>query len=121
MTTASHQRQGELWMLMQLRRLGLRRNPLRRPVDRLESVLLLGALLAALLGGAPPAVQVPAVAHGPRPNSAAAIAAGIGAGMPNAAGRPSGIPASARGPVASQPGVSFTESVAEPTEERPAD
>ena len=50
---------------------------------------------------------------GPRPNSAAAIAAGIGAGMPNATGRTSGIPASARLPVAAQPGVSFTESTAE--------
>lgn len=79
------------------------------------------AVLAALLGGTPAPAPVPAVAHGPRPNSAAAIAAGIGAGMPNAAGRPAGIPASARGPVASQPGVTFTESVAEPTEERPAD
>jgi hypothetical protein len=36
-------------VLMQLRRLGFGRNPLRRRVDRLESALLLGALVAALL------------------------------------------------------------------------
>jgi hypothetical protein len=80
------------------------------------------AVLAALLADTPAPIRVPAAPHGPRPNSAAAAVAAIGAGMPNAAGRPSGIPASARGPVASQPGVSFTESVAESTpEERPAD
>jgi hypothetical protein len=39
----------ELSILMQLRRLGFGRNPLRRRVDRIESVLLLGALAAALL------------------------------------------------------------------------
>ena len=78
------------------------------------------ALLTALLGGTPAPARVPAP-HTPRPNSAAAAVAAIGAGMPHAAGRPSGMPASARGPVASQPGVTFTESVAEPTEERPAD
>jgi hypothetical protein len=50
---------------------------------------------------------------GPRPNSAAAVAAGIGAGMPTATGRQTGVPASARLAVAAQPGVSFTESTAE--------
>lgn len=77
------------------------------------------ALLAALLGGTPAPARVPATPHTPRPNSAAAAVAAIGAGMPNAAGRPAGIPASARGPVASQPGVTFTESVAESTAEEP--
>jgi hypothetical protein len=42
-------RAGELWVLMQVRRLGIGRNPLRRRVDRLESMVLLGAVLAALL------------------------------------------------------------------------
>ncbi|TDO46638.1 hypothetical protein EV643_11021 [Kribbella sp. VKM Ac-2527] len=39
----------QLSVLMQLRRLGFGRNPLRRRVDRLESALLLGVLVAALL------------------------------------------------------------------------
>ncbi|TCN35022.1 hypothetical protein EV644_11743 [Kribbella orskensis] len=43
------QRRGELWVLMQLRRLGLGRNPLRRRADRLESAVLLCALVAAQL------------------------------------------------------------------------
>jgi hypothetical protein len=80
------------------------------------------AVLTALLGDAPAPVRALAAPHTPRPNSAAAAVAAIGAGMPNAAGRPTGVPASARGPVASQPGVSLTESVAESTpEERRAD
>lgn len=79
------------------------------------------AVLSALIEYRPGPDRPTAGQHGPRPNSAAAAVAAIGAGMPNAAGRPSGVPASARGPVASQPGVTFTESVAEPTEERPAD
>ena len=59
--------------------------------------------------------DAPTAGHqpGPRPNSAAAVAAGIGAGMPTANGRTSGVPASARLAVAAQPGVSFTESTAE--------
>ncbi|MFG1817688.1 hypothetical protein ACGFIF_28290 [Kribbella sp. NPDC049174] len=43
------QRRGELWLLMLLRRLGFGRNPLRRRVDRIESALLLGAVVAGLL------------------------------------------------------------------------
>lgn len=43
------ERSGELWMLMQARRLGLGRNPLRRPVDRLEAGFVLLALVAGLL------------------------------------------------------------------------
>jgi hypothetical protein len=46
--STSHRRI-ELSVLMQLRRLGFGRNPLRRRVDRIESALLLGALVAALL------------------------------------------------------------------------
>jgi len=42
-------RNGELWVLMQARRLGLGRSPLRRRVDRLESAIVWGAVLAALL------------------------------------------------------------------------
>ena len=42
-------RAGELWVLMQARRLGIGRNPLRRRVDRLESMVLLSAVLAALV------------------------------------------------------------------------
>lgn len=48
MSTAE-QRRTELWAVMQLRRLDLRRNPLRRRVDRTESLLLLATLFAALL------------------------------------------------------------------------
>src|SRR3954466_3411051 len=48
MSTA-HPRRAELFVLMQLRRLGLGRNPLRRRVDRLEAGLLMTTLLAALL------------------------------------------------------------------------
>jgi hypothetical protein len=48
MSTVGH-RSPELSVLMLLRRLGFGRNPLRRRVDRVESVLLLSALLAALL------------------------------------------------------------------------
>ncbi len=77
------------------------------------------AVLAALIEYRPGADRPPATPHTPRPNSAAAAVAAIGAGMPNAAGRPAGIPASARGPVAQQPGVTFTESVAESTPEEP--
>lgn len=47
--SAGKQRSGELWVLMQARRLGVGRNPLRRPSDRLETVLLWCALLVALL------------------------------------------------------------------------
>ncbi|TCN31211.1 hypothetical protein EV644_12986 [Kribbella orskensis] len=43
------QRSGELWVLMHARRLGLGRNPLRRPVDRLEAGFVLLALVACLL------------------------------------------------------------------------
>ncbi|MEI8406550.1 MULTISPECIES: Rv1733c family protein [unclassified Kribbella] len=42
-------RAGELWVLMQARRLGIGRNPLRRRVDRLESMILACAILVALL------------------------------------------------------------------------
>jgi hypothetical protein len=43
-------RRGELWVLMQLRRFGFgTRNPLRRPVDRIESAVVLLAILAGLL------------------------------------------------------------------------
>lgn len=42
------QRSGELWVLMQARRLG-GRNPLRRPSDRIETALLWCTLIAALL------------------------------------------------------------------------
>jgi uncharacterized membrane protein len=48
MSSVGH-RSPELSVLMLLRRLGFGRNPLRRRVDRLESVLLLSILLAALL------------------------------------------------------------------------
>ena len=47
--SATHQRRIELSVLMWLRRLDFGRNPLRRRVDRLESALLLGVLMAALL------------------------------------------------------------------------
>jgi hypothetical protein len=43
------QRSGELWVLMQARRLGLGRNPMLRLVDRLEAGFVLLALLASLL------------------------------------------------------------------------
>ncbi|MFI5696424.1 hypothetical protein ACIA58_31500 [Kribbella sp. NPDC051586] len=43
------QRSGEQRVLMQARRLSFGRNPLRRPVDRLEAGLLWSALVAALL------------------------------------------------------------------------
>jgi hypothetical protein len=42
-------RRGERWVLMQARRLGWGRNPLRRPVDRMESAIVFGAVFAALL------------------------------------------------------------------------
>lgn len=44
-----HPRRGEMWVLMQARRLGYGRNPLRRRVDRIESMLILLAVLAGLL------------------------------------------------------------------------
>src|SRR4051794_16639127 len=47
--STSHPRRAELFVLMQLRRLGLGRNPLRRRGDRLEAGLLMTTLLAALL------------------------------------------------------------------------
>ncbi|MFI5694629.1 hypothetical protein ACIA58_22440 [Kribbella sp. NPDC051586] len=43
------QRRAELFVVMQLRRLGFGRNPLRRRVDRIEAALLLTALTVALL------------------------------------------------------------------------
>jgi hypothetical protein len=46
---ATKQRSGELWVLMQARRLGFGRNPLRRRSDRFETVLLWCALVVALL------------------------------------------------------------------------
>lgn len=46
---AARQRSGELWVLMQARRLGFGRNPLRRRVDRTEAALLWCALIFALL------------------------------------------------------------------------
>ena len=69
------------------------------------------AVLQALLDGhgqAPAPAHAPAHA-GPRPNSAEGIMAAI-AGSPR---KPDGAIAAARLPVASQPGVSFTESTAE--------
>jgi len=39
----------EMWVLMQARRLGLGRKPLRRPIDRLESGLILLAVVSGLL------------------------------------------------------------------------
>lgn len=62
------------------------------------------ALLRTLLDGAPPAPVHRPASGMPRPNSAAAIASAI---------RAPGVGASARGPVANQPGVSFTESTSE--------
>jgi hypothetical protein len=47
--SSTDQRRSELWALMQLRRLDLRHNPLRRRVDRTESLLLSAMLFAALL------------------------------------------------------------------------
>jgi hypothetical protein len=47
--STTHQRRLELSVLMQLRRLGLGRNPLRRRADRLEAALLLCAMVAGLL------------------------------------------------------------------------
>ncbi|WP_433158504.1 Rv1733c family protein [Kribbella sp. CA-247076] len=47
--STTHPRRAELSVLMYLRRLGFGRNPLRRRVDRLESALLVSALVAALL------------------------------------------------------------------------
>jgi hypothetical protein len=47
---AAQDKRGELWVLMQLRRLGFgRRNPLRRRVDRIESTVVLFAILAGLI------------------------------------------------------------------------
>jgi hypothetical protein len=42
-------RRGELWVVMQARRLGYGRNPLRRSSDRWESAITVTVLLAALL------------------------------------------------------------------------
>ena len=42
-------RHGELWALMQARRLGFGRNPLRRRADRIEAALVWCALIFALL------------------------------------------------------------------------
>jgi hypothetical protein len=47
--SAVKQRSGELWVLMQTRRLGFGGNPLRRRSDRLETTLLWCALIVALL------------------------------------------------------------------------
>jgi hypothetical protein len=47
---AAHDSHGELWVVMQFRRFGFsRRNPLRRRVDRIESTLVLLAILAGLV------------------------------------------------------------------------
>lgn len=46
---AGEKRSGELWVLMQLRRLGFGKNPLRRRSDRIEAAVLWCALVAALL------------------------------------------------------------------------
>jgi hypothetical protein len=45
----THEHRAELFMMMQLRLLGLGRNPLRRRVDRFEAVLLMIALMVASL------------------------------------------------------------------------
>jgi hypothetical protein len=47
--STTHRRPAELWVLMQFRRLGFGGNPLRRGADRVESVLVLGTVLLALL------------------------------------------------------------------------
>lgn len=47
--TSTGSRNGELWVLMQARRLGIGRSPLRRRVDRIESAIVLGSILVALL------------------------------------------------------------------------
>lgn len=47
--STTHHRRAELFVAMQLRLLGLGRNPLRRRVDRLEAVLMMCALVVALL------------------------------------------------------------------------
>jgi len=47
---AAHDSHGELWVVMQFRRFGFgRRNPLRRRVDRIESTVVLFAILAGLI------------------------------------------------------------------------
>ncbi|MFI7063579.1 hypothetical protein ACIBL3_21520 [Kribbella sp. NPDC050124] len=46
---AVRRRRADHWLLMQARRFGFGRNPLRRRVDRIESVIVLGAVLASLL------------------------------------------------------------------------
>lgn len=51
--------------------------------------------------------------HTPPPTPRGRPAADIGAVVAATAGRGAGLPASARGPVASQPGVTFTESTSE--------
>lgn len=67
------------------------------------------ALLRALLDDAPPAPAHRPAPGTPRPNSAAALAGAIATGP----ARGAGPGAAARGPVANQPGVSFTESTSE--------
>lgn len=71
------------------------------------------AILRALLDGeppaSPPATQVNQVITGPRPGSAAAIARAIA----DPSRKPGSVIASAKRPVASQPGVSLTESTTE--------
>jgi len=47
--SSTQQHNGELWVQMQVRRLGFGRSALRRRTDRLESVLLLGTILLGLL------------------------------------------------------------------------
>lgn len=42
-------RSGARWVLMRLRGLGFGRNPIRRGVDRLQSVIVLGAVLVGVL------------------------------------------------------------------------
>ncbi len=60
----------ELSILMQLRRLGFGRNPLRRRVDRLESAVLLGVLVTALLV-VPAAAALGTTVHGRTEHAAA--------------------------------------------------
>lgn len=75
------------------------------------------AILRALLDGEKPSPAAPQVTvnNGPRPNSAAAIAGNITGALPR---RGDSQAASARGPVATQPGVRVTESTTDdaPTE-----
>jgi hypothetical protein len=108
-------RNGERWVLMQARRLGFGRNPLRRRVDRIESAIVLGSVLAALLMIPASAAIGTAVRNASERGAAEHRASLVQMQARTAAGTETAVPG-APGQVASRVKVTWTDAAGWPRE-----